>query len=174
MDHPQVFETTRWLVGAAVWLAAHFLIFVVWFRHTRFATSEKAIFLFHLWPALLLSTIFALAALVRPSSASLAVAAIAIFGHGIYSLTFLELWTLAQISYSREVLSHARRSGLDTEAQATLVRLGDEKRAGRLHALSGSGMVRIENGRWSLTPRGRLAATLLRIVMWIPAIRSSG
>lgn len=170
--HPDV---AAWLlVYGIAQLAAHFVAYVWWFRHSRFAASERAIFLYHFSSACAIAAASAATVLAFRSSDVFAAACAAVFAHGIYSLTFLELWTLAQISYSREVLLRARDGQLDGKAIAELAAVGEAKRTLRLAALSRGGLVRHESGQWTLTRPGRIGALFLKIVLWLPAVRSAG
>lgn len=155
-------------------LTAHFVTYVGWFRHSRFAASERAVFLFHFLSACAIAAVSAGSVFAFRSSDVFAAACAAIFAHGIYSLTFLELWTLAQISYSREVLLRAREGQLDEKTIAELAAVGEAKRTLRLAALSRGGLVRHECGQWTLTRPGRIGALFLKIILWLTAVRSAG
>lgn len=165
-----------WLLIAycALQLLVHFAAFALWFRRGRAAADERAIFLFHLVSACALTAVAAVFVLLQPGRSSIAAAVAAIFAHGVYSLTFLELWTLAQISYSRDVLLRAREGRLDERAIAELAGVGEAKRALRLQGLADKGLVRRQDGVWSLTVRGRIAGRLLSVLLWLPAVQSPG
>jgi hypothetical protein len=168
-------ESPAWiLLYFASYLLTHLAVFVLWFRHRTWAASERAILLFHLIPAVLVVAAAVFLLVVKWNEASFAVFLSLVSAHGIYSLTFLELWTLAQISYSRDVLRNVRENGLDETAVADLVTLGERKRAARLGVLASSGLVRREQDRWTLTAKGRIAARLLSLVAWLPAIKAPG
>ena len=155
-------------------LGTHFLLYVVRFRHSKLAASERAIFLFHFFSAFALGVASAVIVFAFPSEDVVAAAFACVSAHGIYSLTFLELWTLAQISYSRDVLLRARGSDLDEAAIAALASVGEAKRVARLNALSKSGLVRREGAKWSLTAKGRFGALILRVILSLPAVQSPG
>lgn len=168
-------DVAPWLLAyGAAHSGAHFAWFVARFRHTPSATSESAIFRFHFYSACLLAAAAAAAFALAPGAASFACAITVVFAHGIYSLTFLELWTLAQISYSHQVLQKAGAGALDGQAVEELAALGEAKRSSRLRALLQSGLVEYDGGLWQITGKGRRAGLLLNILLWLAAVRSPG
>jgi len=170
---------SAWLVLygiVAAYFCGHFACYWVIVRRRKGLVSERFILLYHLVPA----TVFGLVALgiafavggEGPAAAALA----AIFAHGIYSLTFLELWTLSQISYSREVLALAATvTGTTRDAAIReLAGIGDRKKAGRLESLEKLGLVRQNSDTFRLTCSGRLVSLFLSCLRWPTDIRSPG
>jgi hypothetical protein len=163
-------------VGALAFLCAHFALYCVVLRHNTSVSSERGILLYHVKSAILLGLTGVVFVLAAPDT-SLALAAFAAGAacQGIYSLSFLELWTLSQISYSREVLSLATREKLTRpEVVLRLAAVGDRKKADRLGALIGLGLVRQQGETWVLSRRGLGAALLLKSLLWLPDSRSHG
>ena len=96
--------------------------------------------------------------------------------YGIYSLSFLELWTLSQISYSREILVKAK-NGIISENNDYFVQLqnlGDQKRVARLNSLKSKRIIFIKNNAWHLTKLGLFIANILNIILWLPNIKNRG
>ena len=74
--------------------------------------------------------------------------------HGIYSLSFLELWALADDSYSVAIMEIVGQSG--TAGGAALIRgleaIGMSKQTSRLDALQAIGLIRLGRDRDSRSP----------------------
>ena len=162
------------LAICAAQIGGHFLAYAVWLRHTGRLATEKAILKYHLFSACALTIIAVSCIAILPGDEVIAIAVGVVFAHGIYSLTFLELWTLSQISYTRDMLLKARDAELNAGATEDLARIGDRKRIERLEALSRTGLIRREHGRWAHGPLGRLFARFLVLVLWLPDLRSRG
>jgi hypothetical protein len=155
-------------------LLLHASVYLVGLRQVL--RTEFAIFAYHLFPSLLLFT-WGVAFAVSDLSDDRIAAAVALTGlNGIYSLTFLELWTLSQISYSREVLVKAKTGNLRPASSHAddLSRLGDEKRTARLESLRDMGLLAATQGGWKLDKRGRMVSALLQLLLWLPNLRSRG
>lgn len=86
--------------------------------------------------------------------------------HGIYSLSFLELWSLTQGSYSLTILADVA-SGSNSNSQARspmmLAEIGMQKRAERQVSLRKLGLL---NNQGSLTPAGRGAALVVAFIIF--------
>lgn len=153
--------------GIAGYCAVHVLAYAVVVRHRRWARSERGIFAYHAGSFLVLSAAALVVAAHNPAPAA-AVVVSAIATHGIYSLTFLELWSLTQGSYSLSILDavdRAERGGTDPPWRR-LEAIEETKRADRLAALRHLGLVRAQAGGESLTPAGRIVAALLSCIAW--------
>lgn len=83
--------------------------------------------------------------------------------HGLYSLSFLEAWSLAEGSYSLSILRAIRQGELNGQALdlEMLQELGTRKQRGRTASLERLGLVERRNGWISLTQRGLIAAVAL-------------
>jgi hypothetical protein len=116
------------------------------------------------------------AALAHFSNASLALAVGLIAIHCIYSLSFLELWTLAEGSYSMSILTGIdskgmlpRRALIDAFAQ-----IGDAKKGNRLSVLIKLSLVHRKGAHWQLSARGRAVADVVNLLAWLAAIKNRG
>jgi hypothetical protein len=164
-------------IGAGLgYLALHVLLYLVVLRDRRPFQSERGIFLYHFLSATVF-TVVALAAAVSPfSDAALAVAIGLIAMHCIYSLSFLELWSLAEGSYSMSILTGIASQG--TLSRKSLVDafacIGDAKKGNRLSVLSNLSLARREGSHWQLSARGRLLAGMLNVLVWLAAIKNRG
>src|SRR4030095_9686993 len=88
------------LCAFALYLIAHFLLYVFIFRKLSVFRTEKGIFLYHFVAALAFALAllgWAIAGQAQPGWPEIVLMAA---GQGIYSLSFLELWSLAQGGYS--------------------------------------------------------------------------
>ena len=156
------------LAAFASYLAAHFLAYL-WLRRLAALRTEKGIFLYHLVPALVMSAIALIAALENPAFGLAGLAAL-LAAQGLYSLSFLELWTLAQGGYSLSIIAEVVRA----EAAGTppdlagLAAIGEAKQSDRVSALRAMGLVQDASDRIELTPRGRAVAFALHALRrWV-------
>jgi hypothetical protein len=149
-----------WLMISLAYLAGHALLYLTLLRRTRTCTSEQGIFLYHLISALGFSTMALAMLALQPSITSPAFAVGSIMVHGIYSLSFLEAWSLTQGSYSFQILraiGTSERSGSSIDV-SDLERIGQGKQQSRSSALERLGwVVRSERGL-ELTARGQAVA----------------
>jgi hypothetical protein len=158
------------------WCSLHLLAYVAWLRFRPGFYGEGRIFRYHLISAVAYSvgslTLFALA----PSGPAFVTSVGLIAGHGLYSISFLELWSLAQGSYSLSILA-----GIDAEQGASphhvierFAALGNAKRAGRLGALLRMRLV-WKDGQWiRLTPAGRMVSAGCALLRWLPNLKETG
>lgn len=167
-------STRIFLLYAGCQIIFHFSLYFLSLRHKSWLGNERGILLFHVYSASLLVFIAFATFLAFPTTQFVAAAIAGIFAHGIYSLTFLELWSLSQISYSQEVLIRASFKGLDKQAIEELVEIGENKRKDRLTGLERSGLIQLSENYWKLTLLGKLVAMCLKLVQLIPNMRSPG
>lgn len=128
--------------------------------------SERGIFFYHVLSMVILIASCLGALLIDPGAQTPAGLVAAIALHGIYSLSFLELWSLAEGSYSLSILEHleqATRRGTAIDVHG-LEGLGGSKRTRRLGGLERLGLVRFTNDHVALTHRGRNVADVLGAV----------
>jgi len=161
---------------AGVQIPLHFLAYVAFKKQSPPLQTERGILAFHVLSFALATVLVTAGSILTASGSSLAWAAAVLAVHGIYSLTFLELWTLSQISYSREILLRVREGVFKdaNEAPPDLVAIGDQKRSGRLHSLEALGLIRQSNGGVNLTSAGKCVSALLRLLQYLPNMRETG
>ena len=155
-------------------LALHLIVYLLALR-SRLRT-EAAIFVYHFVPTVILFVCSVIFFVISMTEERIASAITLISLNGIYSLTFLELWTLSQISYSRELLIKAKANKfLSTSSHVDeLARLGDRKRSERLQSLCDLGLLLPTDDGWKLSTRGKLIAGLLQLLNWLPNLKSRG
>jgi hypothetical protein len=165
------------LLICLVFLVAHAGLYFAVVRDRPALASEKGIFLYHFVSAGLVAVGFGIWAVARGGSDAWAWFACAVMLHGIYSLSFLELWALADDSYSLAIMEIIAGSG--TAAGPALMQrleaIGMGKQTSRLDALQAIGLVReVGDGAFTLTPAGRAAVLLGRILLFLANVRNSG
>jgi len=164
------------LAAALVYILGHFLLYAFWLRKLEAFRKEKGIFRLHLFSAVALA--LAATALVMSGAVetdwSMVLAALSV--HGIYSVSFLEVWSLSQGGYSLSILERAAEApGLcDRESLALLNAIGDKKRSHRLEALRSLRLIADGPHGIVLAPAGRLCCFVFRAVAWAANLRSLG
>jgi hypothetical protein len=160
-----------WL-GWSVWyLAVHLLVYLVALRHLAAFRRERVMFWYHLGSACVLSAVSVLAA-VATGGPAVAVALLSL--HGFYSLSFLELWSLAEGGYSLSILAHVDRgAGRAPLEIGALQEIGGAKKQSRLVDLERLGLVERADERLQLTRRGRRVAAVLAGLTWLANLRRS-
>jgi hypothetical protein len=164
------------MLPAAAYFALHFLLYILVLRRLGAFRREKVIFFYHAGPAICLAACAAAAVVLRPSADRLAGAALVVSLQGIYSLSFLELWSLAQGGYSLSILNYfesARRAGRPGDP-ADLEAIGESKKSDRLAALERLSLVQPTGPRYALTRRGRVVSTVLRGVTRLANLKDVG
>jgi hypothetical protein len=94
--------------------------------------------------------------------------------HGIYSLSFLELWSLAQGGYSLSIIAGIAQAEAAGSAPdfSGLAAIGEAKQADRVATLERLGLVARTDGRISLTTRGGTIAFVLHALRrWVDLAR---
>src|SRR5437868_14223878 len=86
-----------------VYIFLHFFLYLYWFRNTAAFLLERIIFLYHACSFLLTFIFFTILMYINVDF-ELFILILSI--HGIYSLSFLEFWSLSQCGYSLHVLSY--------------------------------------------------------------------
>jgi hypothetical protein len=157
------------IIFSLLWCGLHLAVCL-----TAKPRSERRIFLFHA------SSFFALAAVL------IVWAALASFGllitlgalclHGIYSLSFLELWSLSQGSYSLGILDSIARVGYTDRPSLMMqmAQIGTNKKTDRIGALYTLGLVNIKGKQASLSARGRLSAAAIGTLRALAGIKDAG
>ncbi|HEY7664515.1 MAG TPA: hypothetical protein VH934_15455 [Xanthobacteraceae bacterium] len=158
-------------------LVAHAGLYLAILRDWPALASERGIFRYHFLSALVVAVGFGVWALAYGGADTWAWFACAVMLHGIYSLSFLELWALADDSYSLAILEIVHRG--DRAAGPALMRrleaIGASKQGSRLDALRSLGLVREpDDGSFALTPAGHAAALLARALLVLVNVREYG
>lgn len=167
----------HYLIAFIFYLIMHFNFYCFHGRYNKWLCTEKGIFLYHFISFVsvgLLTPIILFRLYGLENIFQIGLSAIAL--HGIYSLSFLELWSLAQGSFSISVLrSNANKLTSQNEVIANLTKIGDDKFVARLNSLQELGLLEKSNSRViSLTTKGRLVAIFLGFVVKFTNIKDFG
>jgi hypothetical protein len=160
-----------------LYLAAHAGLYFAVLRGRRALDSERAIFLYHFVSAIAVTAAFGLWALAAGEPDAWTWFVCAVMLHGIYSLSFLELWALADDSYSLAIMEIVDRGGRATglALMQRLESIGAGKHNSRLGALQAVGLIRpVGDGSFALTPTGRAAAFFGRTLLLLVNVRKHG
>lgn len=164
------------LLGTALYVIGHAVVYLAVLRHLRSFRRERSIFLYHLVAFGILLLAAALAWLAVPAAPMITAGIGALALHTIYSMSFLELWSLSQISYSIALLDAiGAEPGV---SMATLTRrfadTGDEKKRSRLSSLRGFRLITTDDGNAALTSSGRVVAAALSALRRISNFQRTG
>ena len=158
------------LTAFAVYLVVHLAAYVAWLRRLALLRTEKGIFLYHFGSAVLTGLFAVAAAFSDPAEFGLSGCVLVLSVHGIYSLSFLELWSLAQGGYSLSIIAgivRAEASGAEPDFSG-LAAIGVAKQADRVAALERLGLISRSAESISLTARGSaIAAVLHALRRWV-------
>lgn len=160
---------SSWIWCGVAYLALHFALYVAVLRHSRRWCSERGIFRYHVLSAGLVTIGVVVGSALGEGIGVVAASSAVVCMHGIYSLSFLELWSLAQGGYSLNILSQCAVKGPLAEETGLLElrQLGELKTEARLAGLQLMGLVRRNGELLTLTTQGRIAAASLRALRWI-------
>jgi hypothetical protein len=164
------------LAGGVVWLAAHLMVYVTCLRRLPAFRAEKVIFLYHAISFTSCAAGVVVFYFLVPSHEAVAAAAAVIALHSIYSMSFLEAWSLSQISYSIAILDAIRtRPGrASAEIQQLFATTGTAKKTARLAGLQRLGLIKVDSDHAFLAPPGLAVAAVLRFLRWVANLRETG
>lgn len=162
-EAPGASKTFMALAAGAMYVLLHFLAFAALLRRMPGFQTERGIFRYHVVSILAVAVAAAVLFAREPGGVQTAAGVTAI--HGLYSLSFLELWSLAQGGYSLAMLRHL--SDGTGRADDVMRDLGREKTTLRLASLTRLGILRQSNDRVELTSLGRLGARAQAAVLAI-------
>jgi hypothetical protein len=150
-----------------LYILAHFAVYIAFVRGSSWGKTERGIFLYHFCSFLTFAATTMGLCAFSGFRMGLWITLLAL--HGIYSLTFLELWSLTQGSYSLQLLQAAAKNGDLSHLRrlSELRELGDSKIERRLAALSGLRLIRAQAKNISLTLLGSILAYFFRLVVWL-------
>jgi hypothetical protein len=155
-----------------VYFAAHLLLYAVVLRRLPAFRREGVIFAYHALSAVAVTLSVVVGWLVGQGfDLEWAVAIVGL--HGLYSVTFLELWSLAEGGYSLQILeglAGAERRGEPADVEA-LRAIGAAKQGNRLAGLASIGLVRYEGSRVALTGIGRAVASVFALLAWLTNVQ---
>ena len=158
------------------YLVLHLLIYVAKLRYLSSFKTERGIFLYHLISFLLFTIVCLVGYTTVPSGATIATALGLVAMHGVYSTSFLELWSLAQGSYSISIItgSEAGTSLTREELVAEFAESVTKKKAIAFPLWCGYRSLSAPGILWQLTRWGHLLASVLAGLLWIVDVKNAG
>ncbi len=152
----------------AGYLAAHLCLFLLWLRRVPLFRREAVIAGYHAISYLLLVGILGSVAIMGRDARGYALAGLAAALHGVYSLTFLELWSLTEGSFSLSLLRRIDSSehDLTVDELLALKSIGATKRTVRLQSLKRLGLI-AEGPAFKVTFLGRVFSVAISGVVWL-------
>jgi hypothetical protein len=161
---------------AVAYLGLHLLVYLLWLRRKPLFTREIVIVLYHFGSLGMIVVGLAIALVLSEADRSLAVVVAVVSLQGLYSVSFLEVWSLAEGGYSLSIMrsvDRARALGRPL-GLADLHLLGEGKRSTRTRHLASLGLVRDRDGKLELSASGRLVATALFVITRVANLREVG
>lgn len=156
-------------------LLCHFLLYLFIFRHFEYFRQEKTIFMFHMVFFLLLfiTCLFLWWIDVLGTATLLGILSIAL----IYHMTFLSVWSLAEGSYSLQILVAVTHYKMIPESELITKTeyIGNDKKQNRLEHLLKSGIVKkIDHNRFTLSRFGKFIHYSLHAIKIFSNIKTRG
>jgi hypothetical protein len=167
--HTRTFLDMHWILLAG-FIAAHVLAYIAVFRHLKVFAAERTIAIYH---GLAFAAVFAFARGTIGFAASCGLLAL----QYVYSLSFLELWTLAEGSYSLQILLRVSRQASISreEILASCEAIGADKKRNRLHDLQSLRLIAEDpDGTVKISAMGRMLVDTLSLIMRLTTIREAG
>jgi hypothetical protein len=164
------------VTGLFCYLGIHFLAFVLVFRHQELFRQERVLFLYHAVPAVLGAACVLAVSLLEARQSLLAEAVLVISLQGIYSLSFLELWSLTEGGYSLHILRRFKIGGgtMSPADMVVLEQIGADKRGSRLAALIRLGLIGFDGDGYRLTRRGRMLSGSFAFLFHLVNLKTLG
>jgi hypothetical protein len=156
------------VLGIVGYLAAHLCLYMMWLRRVPLFGREAPIAAYHIASYALLVGGLAAVAVAGGDAQGPALAGLAAGLHGIYSLSFLELWSLTESSYSLSLLTKIGSSEppVTLEELVGLKGIGAVKRSVRQESLRRLGLVS-EGPAYKVTFLGRVCSAALTAILWL-------
>lgn len=164
------------IAAQLVYLVAHLAVYILILRQRYLFQTERGIFLYHLASAGFCSFVALGVLVIYRTDDAFADMCAMVAAHGIYSISFLELWSLAQGSYSLSIMKRGQSGQTPSRVELidTFSRIGNVKKFDRLSGLSGSRLIQLRGDRWTLSGTGKALAAFLRALIWLANIRERG
>jgi hypothetical protein len=165
-----------WFELVLVYLALHLAIYVLKLRNISAFSREATIFGYHFWSATGISSAAVIGWLLAPSLENAAVVVAIISAHGIYSTSFLELWSLSEGGYSLSILrllKNARAAGKIVDS-SVLHEIGAKKKGNRVQGLLRLKLARRRGDEFELTVFGRGVGAVFRGIALAANLRELG
>jgi len=150
------------------------LYFHFFFRHSHSRTSEGGIFKLELISSIFVGILGVLLIFKNPDPIIISCVLGCLFLHGIYSLTFLEFWALAQGSFSQEIVKLALHKQITNTSIDQLIEIGDGKLKSRLKGLEAGEMIKFQDDIWVISAKGIAFSACMHYIQKIVDLRDPG
>lgn len=137
--------------------------------------TERGILRLHLGSFATVVVVAISYAAADPAESRISAGFAVVAGHAIFSLSFLELWSLTEGGYSVQILlALAARPRSATALAREFAEIGEGKQRDRIAALQRLGLVSVsENGFMRLTPKGRVASRGVKALLMVPKMQGN-
>ena len=153
-------------------VVTHLGLFVLLRRKNGTIRQERGIFLYHAVFFILGVVGATVASIVVDGTLDIRAPIIVAALQGVYSMTFLEAWSLSEGSYSYSILRQINSDGMpDTTSLETI---GAGKRIARSDGLIKLGLLDRSEDEIAITTRGRITAQLLVFALWLINLKRHG
>jgi hypothetical protein len=155
------------IVVFLAYLGIHFGLYVLLLRNWAWFRQERTIFMYHAIGALSATVAVLVILATQPTADTLAAVVLVVSLQGIYSISFLEVWSLAQGGYSIGILSRfeeAARAGTQPDL-AELEKIGAGKKSDRLAGLQRLALIELRSDGLGLRGRGRAVSAALHVLL---------
>lgn len=163
------------LLYVLTYVLAHFIFYCYKGRNFKVLQTENGIFAFHFYSFCFLGLISLVMSYNLTSNSVLPIFMICCGLHGIYSLSFLEMWSLSQGGFSVGVLQSAPIT-LDGNSLVLhkLENIGDIKFASRIGSLNKLGLIRQVDNNIYLTTIGSIGTKFFYLIGKLTNIKDAG
>jgi hypothetical protein len=155
------------------YLILHLLLYVLVLRRLITFRREIVIFAYHAVSIIVVGAAVLAGVVLTWATADVYEAVAIVALHAIYSISFLEVWSLSEGGYSLQIMEHlalAERQNRPADLEA-LRAIGIAKQGNRLDGLASVGLVRQTDATVELTTAGRLVATVFAGLAWLTHVR---
>jgi len=166
--------TILFFLFTSIVILINFLYFHFIFRHGSLRASEGGIFKLQLVSSCFTGVFGILLILKSPDPTTISCVVGCIFLHGIYSLTFLEFWALAQGSFSQEIVKLGLHKSISGLTICQLEEIGEGKLKSRLHGLYAGGMIKFKDGLWVISSKGIPTSACMFFIQKIVRLKDPG
>lgn len=163
------------LVIGLAWIVVHFLIYITRLRQSDAASTEAGILRLHAFSFVGLAVLGLVVSITIGPDDAFAGFIAAVSLHAVYSISFLEAWSVTEGSFVFHTLSRIDRAGDKPLDLSDLETVGASKRSSRLRGLETLGLVSAAgNGNYHLTKRGRVVCTVTELLASLTNVRQGG
>jgi hypothetical protein len=159
-----------------VFIVINFFSYFFYYRNLKVGRTEKGMFLYQLISLLILTAITFLLMHSYGFSSLIKSLIIAISLHSIYSLSFLEIWSLSEGGYSLQILQiiYKNQGSLPENSYKSLVRVGEDKKIKRLVSLEQLGLITYDGNTILLTKNGNIASYIVLFFRRLSNVKKAG